>query len=102
MKQLLTTLFCCLISASASANSNWTPIKPFDLSELRLFLTATPRIDVNNPAAIGTDLIQQADEVCCPAGYPWYRQSANTCWSSQSDCQNTNGGGWYCRQVNSC
>ena len=41
-------------------------------------------------------------EVCCPGGYPWYRNSTNTCYGSYEDCHDTDGGGWSCRQVNAC
>jgi hypothetical protein len=98
MKWSLTTLVFCLTSLSASAASNWTPVRPLDLSQLSLLLTAPHGNDANK----GADLIQPADNVCCPGGYPWYRQSANTCWTSYTDCHDGNGGGWYCRQVNAC
>jgi hypothetical protein len=39
---------------------------------------------------------------CCPAGYPWYRNSTGMCYSSYSDCHDTNGGGWSCYQVDQC
>lgn len=39
---------------------------------------------------------------CCPAGYPWYRNSTGRCYSSYSDCHDTNGGGWACYQVPTC
>ena len=39
---------------------------------------------------------------CCPAGHPWYRNSTGRCYSTQSDCRDTNGGGWSCRMVNQC
>lgn len=48
------------------------------------------------------DLLQSVQNECCPAGYPWLRNSTNTCYSSEADCRDTNGGGWSCRQVNSC
>ena len=48
------------------------------------------------------DLLQTVQEACCPAGYPWLRNSTNTCYSSEADCRDTNGGGWSCRQVNAC
>lgn len=48
------------------------------------------------------DLYRTVQEVCCPGGYPWYRESTNTCYGSYEDCHNTNGGGWSCRQVNAC
>ncbi|MDP3897956.1 MAG: hypothetical protein Q8Q62_14895 [Mesorhizobium sp.] len=48
------------------------------------------------------DLYQTVQEVCCPGGYPWYRQSTNTCYGSYEDCHNSNGGGWSCRQVDAC
>jgi hypothetical protein len=102
MKRSLTTLVFCLTSLSASAQSNWTPVRATDLSQHVLLLTEPHRIDANKGAAIAPDLIQQADEACCPSGYPWYRQSANTCWTSYGDCHDGNGGGWYCRQVNAC
>lgn len=47
-------------------------------------------------------LLQTVQEQCCPAGYPWLRNSTNTCYSSEADCRDTNGGGWSCRQVNAC
>jgi hypothetical protein len=47
-------------------------------------------------------LLQTVQSECCPAGYPWLRNSTNTCYSSEADCRDTNGGGWSCRQVNSC
>jgi hypothetical protein len=43
-----------------------------------------------------------ANDPCCPAGYPWYRNSTGRCYSSYSDCHDTNGGGWSCQQVNQC
>jgi hypothetical protein len=43
-----------------------------------------------------------ASDPCCPAGYPWYRNSTGRCYSSYSDCHDTNGGGWSCQQVNQC
>jgi hypothetical protein len=43
-----------------------------------------------------------ANDPCCPAGYPWYRNSTGRCYNSYSDCHDTNGGGWSCRQVNQC
>jgi len=46
--------------------------------------------------------VENIQEVCCPGGYPWYRESTNTCFGSYEDCHNTNGGGWSCRQVNAC
>ncbi|MEO5755221.1 MAG: hypothetical protein ABIQ51_00040 [Mesorhizobium sp.] len=47
--------------------------------------------------------IQTAQQdVCCPGGYPWYRNSTNTCYGSYEDCHDTDGGGWSCRQVNAC
>ncbi|MGE3249289.1 MAG: hypothetical protein AB7J28_12485 [Hyphomonadaceae bacterium] len=45
---------------------------------------------------------QTAQEICCPAGYPWLRQSTNTCYATHAECRDTNGGGWSCRQVNAC
>jgi hypothetical protein len=41
-------------------------------------------------------------DVCCPGGYPWYRNSTNTCYGNYEDCHDTDGGGWSCRQVNAC
>lgn len=46
--------------------------------------------------------IVAASDPCCPAGYPWYRNSTGRCYSSYSDCHDTNGGGWSCQQVNQC
>lgn len=46
--------------------------------------------------------VERIQEVCCPGGYPWYRQSTNTCFGSYEDCHDTDGGGWSCRQVNAC
>jgi len=46
--------------------------------------------------------VETVQEVCCPGGYPWYRQSTNTCFGSYEDCHDTDGGGWSCRQVNAC
>jgi hypothetical protein len=43
-----------------------------------------------------------AGNECCPAGYPWYRNSTGRCFSTYDDCHNTNGGGWSCRQVAQC
>ncbi|MEK6583130.1 MAG: hypothetical protein AABY50_00775 [Nitrospirota bacterium] len=42
------------------------------------------------------------NDPCCPAGYPWYRNSTGRCYSTESDCRDTNGGGWSCKQVNQC
>ena len=42
------------------------------------------------------------DDTCCPAGSPWLRVTTNQCFSSYSDCHDTNGGGWSCQQVNAC
>jgi hypothetical protein len=47
-------------------------------------------------------LLQPVQAECCPAGYPWMRNSTNTCYSSEADCRDTNGGGWSCHQVNQC
>jgi len=55
-----------------------------------------------NAAAKPMSLLQTVQQECCPAGYPWLRNSTNTCYSSEADCRDTNGGGWACRQVNSC
>jgi hypothetical protein len=49
-----------------------------------------------------SDLLQTVQEQSCPAGYPSLRNSTNTCYSSEADCRDTNGGGWACHQVNSC
>jgi hypothetical protein len=43
-----------------------------------------------------------AGNECCPAGYPWYRNSTGRCYSTESDCRNTNGGGWSCKTVPQC
>ena len=47
-------------------------------------------------------LLQPVQTECCPAGYPWMRNSTNTCYSTEADCRDTNGGGWSCHQVNQC
>jgi hypothetical protein len=57
---------------------------------------------VTQPMSSSSDLLQTVQQECCPAGYPWLRNSTNTCYSSEADCRDTNGGGWSCRQVNSC
>jgi len=102
MKRSLTALLCSLITLSAGASPNWTPVTTADYSQLRPFMSPGDALDRNARDGGAKGRIQRADEVCCPAGYPWYRQSANTCWSSYSDCHDTNGGGWYCREVNQC
>jgi hypothetical protein len=43
-----------------------------------------------------------AENECCPAGYPWYRNSTGRCYSTESECRNTNGGGWSCKMVPQC
>lgn len=49
------------------------------------------------------ELLRTAQQdVCCPGGYPWYRNSTNMCYGSYEDCHDTDGGGWSCRQVNAC
>jgi len=61
--------------------------------------------DLNAPTKLMSSrshLVQTVQNECCPAGYPWLRNSTNTCYSSEADCRDTNGGGWSCRQVNSC
>jgi hypothetical protein len=56
-----------------------------------------------NQSRPAKEFIQTAQQdVCCPGGYPWYRNSTNTCYGSYEDCHDTDGGGWSCRQVNAC
>jgi hypothetical protein len=65
--------------------------------------TSLDKIGLRNGIMSSTSgLLQPVQQECCPAGYPWLRNSTNTCYSSEADCRDTNGGGWSCRQVNSC
>ncbi len=99
------SFFICsaFLSSTAIAHPSAMPSKSSDISYLSELLGGLSGLGPTREDAYPrTKLLQTAQEACCPAGYPWYRQSTNTCFSSYDDCHNSNGGGWSCRQVNAC
>jgi hypothetical protein len=96
------SLAACMIFLSSSAigsSSVDTPLR----SVVSHPTSHLPGSNPENQSHPAKDLIQTAQqEVCCPGGYPWYRNSTNTCYGSYEDCHDTDGGGWSCRQVNAC
>lgn len=104
----LRTVFSVLISSAflcsaAAAQPSVAPLKPFDISYLKYLPGGhsglSPTMEKTYPRS---ELLQTVQDVCCPGGYPWYRQSTNMCYGSYEDCHDTNGGGWSCIQVNAC
>jgi hypothetical protein len=67
-----------------------------------LFGSAAIALDGGSVMSPRIGLLQTVQQDGCPAGYPWMRNSTNTCYSSEADCRDTNGGGWSCHQVNQC
>jgi hypothetical protein len=67
-----------------------------------LFSSAGIALERGSIMSPTSGLLQPIQQECCPAGYPWMRNSTNTCYSSEADCRDTNGGGWSCHQVNAC
>jgi hypothetical protein len=98
----LFSLAVCTIFLSSSAVSN----SSVDMSVKSGILYSTSVLSggsAEQQSHPAKEFIQTAQQdVCCPGGYPWYRNSTNTCYGSYEDCHDTDGGGWSCRQVNAC
>ncbi|WP_202352813.1 hypothetical protein [Mesorhizobium sp. 113-1-2] len=96
------SLAACTIFLSSSAMSSSSidmPVKQ-DISYSISLLPGGNTERQSRPTGGFLQLAQQ--DVCCPGGYPWYRNSTNMCYGSYEDCHDTDGGGWSCRQVNAC
>ncbi len=92
-----------LLSSAAVAQPTTTPLGHSNIPYLAFLLEGHSNLNSTmKEFSPQRSLLQNVQEVCCPGGYPWYRQSTNTCYSSYSDCHDSNGGGWSCRQVNAC
>ncbi|MER8653553.1 hypothetical protein [Mesorhizobium sp. M0674] len=88
------------LSSSAVSNSSMDmPFRSVVSHPMSLLAGGNPE-NQSRPAKEFVQTVQQ--DVCCPGGYPWYRNSTNTCYGSYEDCHDTDGGGWSCRQVNAC
>ena len=92
----LFSLAACMIFLSSSAMSNASLDVPSRLN------ISYPSNTENQSRPTNQFLQTAQQDVCCPGGYPWYRNSTNTCYGSYEDCHDTDGGGWSCRQVNAC
>lgn len=92
----------CAIFLSSSAMSSSSIDMPVrqDISYSMSLLLGGNAEQQSRPTEGFLQLAQQ--DVCCPGGYPWYRNSTNMCYGSYEDCHDTDGGGWSCRQVNAC
>ena len=99
----IVSICSALLGSAAVAQPSMTPLDHSNISFLEFLLEGRSDMRaVTKELYPRSHLLQNAQEVCCPGGYPWYRQSTNTCYSSYSDCHDTNGGGWSCREVNAC
>ena len=92
----LFSLAACMIFLSSSAMSNSSLNVPTKLN------ISYPGNTEQQSRPTNQFLQTAQQDVCCPGGYPWYRNSTNTCYGSYEDCHDTDGGGWSCRQVNAC
>jgi hypothetical protein len=96
------SLAACMIFLNSSAVSNSSVDIATKLS-ISYPASLVPGGDTEKQSRSTQEFIQTAQQdVCCPGGYPWYRNSTNTCYGSYEDCHDTDGGGWSCRQVNAC
>jgi hypothetical protein len=92
----LFSLAACMIFLSSSAMSSSSLNVPTKLN------ISYPGNTEKQSRPTNQFLQTAQQDVCCPGGYPWYRNSTNTCYGSYEDCHDTDGGGWSCRQVNAC
>ena len=95
-------LSCLVVMNATAANAGSSLSSPQLGPSVSLYVHELGLVRAAGDHLRGVPFITKVDEACCPAGYPWYRQSTNTCWSTEDDCHNTNGGGWYCHQVQQC
>ena len=96
------SLAACTISLSSSALSHSSIDMPVTLS-ISYPTSPMPGGSTEKQSRPTEEFLRTAQQdVCCPGGYPWYRNSTNTCYGSYEDCHDTDGGCWSCRQVNAC
>ena len=102
--RIFSVLICsAFLSSAAIAQPSVMPSKPSDISYLKYLPGGSSGLSTSKEKAYPrSQLLQTVQDVCCPGGYPWYRQSTNMCYGSYEDCHDTNGGGWSCIQVNAC
>ena len=91
---------CTIFLSSSAMSSSSIDIPVRQHISYSMSLLPGGNAEQSRPTEGFLQLAQQ--DVCCPGGYPWYRNSTNMCYGSYEDCHDTDGGGWSCRQVNAC